>query len=154
LAATDRVDLDHLESYIQRIRRSVEDDPELAIGSTKELLEATLKTILDELAVQYPNSGSLPKLLKKAQRELRLAPADVPDEKKGQKTIKRVLSSIGAVVIGVAELRNLYGSGHGASEKRSGIQKRHADLVVSIGTAACTFLLQTFEEQQRATNSP
>lgn len=148
LRATDRIDLDHLEGYIERIRHSIDRDPELAIGSTKELLEATLKTILDECNADYERSDDIPKLLRAVQKELDLAPAGVEVSKKGGEIIRRVLSSIGMIVTGVGELRNLYGTGHGTGRRSGGISARHADLVVAVGTAACTFLLQTYENRQ------
>lgn len=148
LTASDRVDLAHLETYIERIKHGVESDPGLAIGSTKELLEATLKTILDESEISFSEKDDIPKLLRKTQKELALLPGETEEAKKGAKTIKRVLSAIGMVVVGVAQLRNLYGSGHGKAKGRGGVGPRHARLCVSLGAALCSFLLETFEARR------
>jgi hypothetical protein len=142
------LDTEHLYLYVDRINASIESDPSLAIGSTKELIEATLKTILNGCGLKYDDKkDDIPKLLKLVQKVLELAPDDVDDSKKGAETIKRVLSNLGAVAVGVAELRNLYGSGHGKGQKSQGLSSRHAKLVVGSGTTLCTFLLETYEHR-------
>jgi len=145
---TPGLDTEHLHIYIKRINASIENDPSLAIGSTKELIEATLKTILNGCSLEYDDKqDDIPKLLKKVQRVLTLAPDDVDSSRRGSDIIKKVLNNLGYVAVGIAELRNLYGSGHGKGKKLQGITSRHARLVVASGTALCTFLLETYEHR-------
>lgn len=59
------LNLSHLNMYIDRIQSSVDNDPALAIGSIKELVESTLKTILSLRGVTFDNADNNPKLLKK-----------------------------------------------------------------------------------------
>jgi hypothetical protein len=118
---------EHLHLYIDRINKSIETDPSLAIGSTKELIEATLKTILNGCNAEYDDKkDDIPRLLK---------------------NVQKILSNLGAVAIGVAELRNIYGSGHGKGQKLQGLTSRHAQLVVGCGTTLCTFLFETYEHR-------
>lgn len=143
------LDTGHLSVYLDRINGSIEADPELAVGTTKELIEATLKSILRGLREQFDESkDDIPALLKKVQKALELAPDDVEPSRRGADTIKRVLSNLGAVAIGVAELRNLYGSGHGRSQRRV-VDARLSRLVVGSGGTLCRFLLETYEDRQR-----
>ncbi len=137
------LDCDHLDRYVDRINSSIDSDPALAIGSTKELVEAVLKTILDARGTPYDRHEDVPKLLKRVQGALQLIPGDVEETKKGAEIIRRTLGSIGSVVVGVAELRNLYGTGHGHGRNRGGLRTRHARLVVGAGVALCRFLLET-----------
>lgn len=140
------LDTDHLYIYIDRINASIETDPSLAIGSTKELIEATLKTILNGHKISFDDKkDDIPKLLRQVQKILELAPEEVDSSKKGAEIIKRVLSNLSSVAIGIAELRNLYGSGHGKGQKTAGLTARHAKLVVGAGTTLCVFLLDTYE---------
>jgi tetratricopeptide (TPR) repeat protein len=147
--ATDLLQADHFQEYIERIKKSVDVDPGLAIGSTKELIEAALKTILKELNVPFEKEDDIPKLLKLVQKSLDLVPDDVDDAKKGSDIIKVLLSNLGQVVIKIAELRNLYGTGHGKESKRKGLNDRHARLTVGAGVALATFLLETFELKRK-----
>jgi hypothetical protein len=142
--ATDILDPAHFSDYTTRIRKSIIDDPSLAVGSTKELIEAVLKTILGKLEVTYDKNDDIPKLLKAVQTNLNLLPKEISDEMKGAEIIKALLSNLGQVVIRLAELRNLYGTGHGKESTNRGIQPRHARLAVNSGIALATFLLETF----------
>ena len=143
------LDTEHLHIYIDRINASVENDPSLAIGSTKDLIEATLKTILNGCSFEYDDkTDDIPKLLKKVQKVLELNPKAVNKSKEGSDLIKKILNNLGSVAVGIAELRNLYGSGHGKGEKLQGITSRHARLVVGSGTALVTFLLETYEHRE------
>lgn len=146
--ATDLLDKSHFQEYIERIKKSVSEDPSLAIGSTKELVEATLKTILNKLNIEFDKDDDVPKLLKSVQKALELVPDEVDDSKKGADIIKILLSNLGQVVIKLTELRNLYGTGHGKEKAKKGLNERHARLAVGAGITLSTFLLETFEHRR------
>lgn len=135
----------HLAEHVQRIERSLADDPAQAIGSAKELLESTLKTILEGSDIEYGKRDEIPQLLKAVQTALELAPTDIHAQRKGADIIKKTLSNLGSVAIGIAELRNLYGTGHGKGSSHKGLTTRHARLAVSASAALCMFLLETYE---------
>lgn len=137
-----------VNQYVLRIQDSVDTDPELAIGSMKELLESLMKTILSQSWVTVTGKEDLPELLKKTQKTLKLDPAEFDTRAKGGNLIKRTLSNLGQIVTGISELRNLYGSGHGRPGP-SGVTSRHARLVVNAGAALAVFLIETFEHHQK-----
>jgi hypothetical protein len=143
------INTEHLQVYLERIGDAIEDDPSLAIGSAKELVEATLKTILRARRVTFDESEELPKLLKLTQKELELVPDGIPDAVKGAESIRRLLSNLGSIVYAAAELRNLYGSGHGRSGSLKGLTSRHARLAVSSAGALRAFLLETYEARKQ-----
>ncbi len=144
----------HLAEHVQRIERSLSDDPAQAIGSAKELLESTLKTILEGLGIAYGKGDEIPQLLKAVQSALELAPNDAHANKKGAETIRKTLSNLGSVAIGIAELRNLYGTGHGKGRNHKGLTVRHARLAVSASAALCMFLLETYEARELINAAP
>lgn len=146
-------DFKSLLDQINQLDNTVESNPRLAIGTAKELLEAVCKTILiEDYNIQPQNEIlSLPKLVKRVSKELGLLPEDIPDDKKGSDAIRRILNSLAQVTQGVAELRNLYGTGHGhSSHRQSGIQPRHARLVVNSVITVVTFWIETFDERQKS----
>lgn len=145
-AAKD-ADAAHLTEYIQRIESSVETDPALAIGSAKELLETCCKTILEERGKLPAESLDLPKLAKLTFTELKLLPDNVPDAARGAQSIKQLLSNLATVSHALAEIRNLYGTGHGRGGKTKGLGRRHARLAVGAATTLATFLLDTHRER-------
>jgi len=138
-------DAEHLSDQIRRMEASVEEDPALAIGSAKELVETCCKTILEECGVDVPSADDLPKLTKATLKELHLLPEDIPETSKGSKTIKRTLSNLASVAGGIGELRNLYGTGHGKGGRARGLLPRHARLAVGAATTLTLFLFETFQ---------
>jgi len=139
-----------LHQHIARIRRHVESDPELAVGSIKEMLESVLKTVLESFG-EETGKDDMPKLLKRAQKFLKLDPGDVDQSAKGTEIIKRTLSNLRQIVMGLNELRNIYGTGHG-KVRQSGITPRHARLVVGTGATLAIFLMETYEMHRQTRN--
>ncbi|HEY3296819.1 MAG TPA: abortive infection family protein [bacterium] len=129
--------------HLRRIREAVDSDPEQAIGSAKELVESVLKVII-EGSGEKPGGDDFPQLLRRVQKMLDLDPSAITVNAKGADTVRRVLSNLGQVAIGIDELRNLYGTGHGRT-KRSGVSVRHARLVVGSAATLVTFLMETYE---------
>ena len=141
-----------LNPYLQRIQDDIDSDPELAIGSMKELLESLMKSILVARGETQAGNEDLPDLLKRTQKTLNLDPNDFDDSTtRGGDLVKRTLSNLGQVVNGIAQLRNLYGTGHGR-RRQSGVSPRHARLVVNSGAALAVFLVETFQYHQTEDN--
>ncbi len=137
------LDVSQLRVNIDRMRGAVEDDPELAIGSSKELVEATCKAVLVEAGVDPPENADIPQLVYAVAAQLDLLASNVPKSKKGAESIKRVLGSLSNAVQGIAELRNLYGSGHGKPPGQGGMTPRHARLAVGAAATISLFLMET-----------
>ncbi|WP_174366122.1 abortive infection family protein [Deinococcus sp. JMULE3] len=132
---------------ITRLEQALTSDPELALGSAKELLESVLKLILQAHG-DTNLTDDMPQLLKRVQQYLALDPkVALAPSAAGQDTLKQVLAGVSQIVRGLAELRNLYGTGHGGVGP-SPLELRHAHLAVTTAGAAATFLMETHEAQQ------
>lgn len=145
------VDVLNAEYVIQQITRmegAVVSDPELAIGTAKEFVETICKTILRECGQTASGTADLPQLVKQVREQLDLLPHNVSEKAKGAETIKRVLSNLGTVAQGLAELRGLYGSGHGKDAKVKGLQPRHARLAVGAASTLALFLFETYQDRK------
>jgi len=140
-------DVLELNQQIGRIRHSIHDDPALAVGSAKELLETVMRTILGE-DDHGTKTDDVPALLKRVQTALGLSPKAVSPHIIGSEVLCRTLNNLGQVVIGVAELRNLVGTGHGRS-KCPQIDDVHARLVVNAAATIATYLLEIWENQRK-----
>jgi len=136
-------DAGYVAQQITRMETAVNQDPELAIGTAKELVETCCKSILTERKVSFSKNDNLPKLVKATVRQLELTPDDIPDRAKASETIKRLLSNLATITQGVAELRNYYGSGHGKTGMGKGLQPRHAKLAVGAASTLAVFLAET-----------
>jgi len=136
-------DVGYVSQQITRMETSVNQDPELAIGTAKELVETCCKSILSECQVPFSKNDNLPKIVKSTIQQLELTPADIPDQAKASKTIKRLLNNLATITQGVAELRNHYGTGHGKLSANKGLQPRHAKLAVGAASTLAVFLAET-----------
>ncbi|MDE2726082.1 MAG: abortive infection family protein [Gemmatimonadota bacterium] len=136
-----------MQNAIERLENAVEHDPALAIGTAKELVESCCKTILRERKVNVPKSADMPKLTKMLAAELKLVPEEISEKAKGANTIRRILTNLSALSQYLAELRGLYGSGHGRDGKHRGLQPRHARLAVGASVAFIDFVTATHREQ-------
>lgn len=139
-------DAKHLAEQIRRMEQSIESDPPLAIGTAKELIETTCKTILAERGKPVAGTPDIPTLTKETLKELKLVPDGVPDSARGSDVIRRLLSNLGTIGNGLAELRGLYGTGHGKHGQTSGLNARHAKLAVGAAATLTTFLFETHKE--------
>jgi hypothetical protein len=87
-------------------------------------------------------------LVKLARKELHLLPEDIPDNAKAAGTIKKLLSNLGTIAHGLAEIRNDYGDGHGHDANFKGLQPRHARLAAGSASALVHFLFETHEQRK------
>lgn len=135
-----------LSKQLRRIYDSLEEDPELAIGTTKEMVETVLKTILQEEVEEDLDDLDIPELIKAVHKNIQLIPDDVEDANKAHQTVKRTLNNLGQIVIGIAELRNSYGTGHGKIKNESGLKPYHARLAVNAGVTLAKFLIEVYQD--------
>ncbi|MET8139882.1 abortive infection family protein [Sphaerisporangium sp. NPDC005288] len=138
-----------IQEQLWRIQRAIMDDPALAVGSAKELIESTAKVVLIERGLMIDDKADLPALVKDAQIALRLHPTSKAPGPDGSDAVKRILGSVSSVAIGVAELRNRgYGTGHGPAAARVGLRPRHAHLAVNAAVTWCQLMLDTLADTE------
>lgn len=146
---TEKLDLLAIDRQIMRMEKSVEEDPDLAIGTAKELIESCCKTILNELNIPFDEKKlDVPQLSKLTQENLKLTPQAIDPDAKGAHITKKILGNLSQIAHNMAELRNQYGTGHGKDGKSSGLQPRHARLAVTASSALVHFLFETFQDRK------
>lgn len=140
---------EYMLSQIQIMESTIESNPTEAIGKAKELIESCFLTILHNENVETDKDWDLPRLSKETFKLLKLTPDDIPDEKQSSETIKRILGNLGNITVGIAELRNPHGSGHGKDIQYKGLSPRHAHLAVGSATTLVYFVWNTYQEQKK-----
>jgi hypothetical protein len=141
------VGTEYIGQQITRMQSAIRTDPELAIGTAKELVEAVAKAIADERHVAYLSSADLPQLVRLVARELRVTREDIPDDRPEAETIRQLLSNLATVSDRLAALRNRYGTGH-ADPSRTLLTPRHARLAVGAASTLAVFLWDTHCERR------
>ncbi len=140
------INAEYVSKQITRMQSALESDTEAAIGTAKEFVETICKTILKERNISYKPNEDMPKLVKQVAGALELVPKDIIKEAKAAEIIKRLLSNLGTVSDGLAELRNIHGTGHGKEALSKGLLLRHARLAVGAATTLAVFLWETHKE--------
>jgi hypothetical protein len=136
-----------MQKEIERLENSVERDPALAIGTAKELVESCCKSILSKRGIEASRSADLPELTKILAKQLKLVPEGISDEARGAETIRLILRNLSALTQYLAELRGLYGSGHGREGRHRGLEPRHARLAVGAAVAFIDFVTETHHQR-------
>ncbi|PYC65736.1 hypothetical protein C7C46_32315 [Streptomyces tateyamensis] len=144
---------------LQRVSRDLASDPAGAIGSAKQLIEATAKTVLLERGLAVDENAKVPALVKQAQKALALDASAVTPGPDGTDAVKKILGGVAAIAVGVAELRNRgYGTGHGQASTPTGLGARHAHLAANAALTWCELMLDTLRDPaapwRKATQQP
>lgn len=143
-------DANYVMRQLTRMETAATEDPDLAIGTAKELIETICRTILHERNIEMQGSPDLAQLVKQTTRELALTPDDIPEKAKAAEIIRRLLSNLATITQGISELRNFYGTGHGKIANSRGLQARHAKLAVGAASTLAMFLLETHQVRAKS----
>jgi hypothetical protein len=143
----EAIDVDYIHRQVNRMTTAIESDPDLAIGTAKELVETVCQTILAERGKPVNDKPDLLPLVRRVLEELQLVPDGIAEDLKGARSIKSLLGNLAVIAQNMAELRNLYGTGHGKSSRRKGLSPRHARLIVGAATTLVVFLFETHTER-------
>ncbi|MBI1196228.1 MAG: hypothetical protein GC203_00015 [Phenylobacterium sp.] len=139
----DALDAGWMQKEIERLENAVDRDPALAIGTAKDLVESCCKSILQKRGVGVSASAGLPELTKALAKELKLVPEGISDEARGADTVRLILRNLSSLTHYLAELRGMYGSGHGRDGAHRGLEPRHARLAVASAVAFIDFVTDT-----------
>jgi len=146
-SVADALDAAWMQKEIERLENAIERDPALAIGTAKDLLESCCKSILTKREIAFTRSADLPELTKALAKELKLVPEGISDAAKGAEKIRLILRNLSALTLYLAELRGLYGSGHGRDGKHRGLEPRHARLAAAAAIAFIDFVTETHHQR-------
>jgi len=151
-AIKEQFNSEYMTKEIDLMTSLIDRSSNTAIGKAKQFLEICCKTILEEKEIAYSKSIDLQALVKMTCDNLGLTPSkvkdkdNIPDEAKEHS--KKILGSLAGIVHGMAELRNLYGDGHGKAKNFTPLPTRYAHLAVGASATAVKFIWDTYKEKQ------
>ena len=137
----EKFDVEYVLKECNRIEKEAQTDPEDAITSAKEMVESTLKHILDSEGEQFNNNETLRTLYKKVSKIMNLSPGG-----HNENTFKITLSGMINIINGLDEVRNEYGDAHGKSKKNYKPETRHAYLAINAARTITEFLLSSYKK--------
>ena len=131
-----------LTLYKNRINDALLKDPYSAIGATKEMLEATMKTILHHRGHEEVDKLDFPKLTAQCFSVLGLTGTS-RQETEGEGHLRKIASSARKMIETANKLRNRAGTGHGRVVGREPtVTRADAGLVASTGLILAVWLLR------------
>lgn len=136
------IDTVDLRQHTQRIQSALPNDPSQAIGATKDMLEATMRTILHTRGHSDVDKLDYPALSTACLTELGLR-ANTAPASADEKYVRKIASSAKAMIDAANELRNAAGTGHGrVVGEQPAVSSNDASLVASTGLILAAWMLR------------
>jgi uncharacterized protein YfkK (UPF0435 family) len=137
--ALTNIDSEHIkETWNKALDRKI-NDPDGAITSSRTLLEAVCKHILDKENIYYDDKSDLPQLYNILAQKLNLSPSQ-----HNEKLFKKILGNCHEIIKGIGSIRNKLGDAHGKGIAGTKPATRHAELVVNLAGTMTTFIFSTW----------
>jgi hypothetical protein len=131
-----------LGQYTARIQKALPSDPKLAIGAVKDMLEATMRTILSQRGFRDVEKLDFPPLTTKCLTELGLISTVAP-KTAGERHIRKIASAARNMIEAANDLRNEAGTGHGKTVgSEEDVSTADAYLVTSSGFILAAWMLR------------
>ena len=143
---------DYLHAQIDQMQKSVESNPGDAIGKAKELIESCCKTILEDSNIPIDEKWEIPRLLNETTSTIKLLPDEVQNVAV-EDSVKKLLGNLSQIPFQLATIRNKMGTGHGKSNSFTGLESRHAKLVVGASSTLCWFLWESYQDKKMSENN-
>ena len=126
----------------ERLRQAKSDgDGPLVIGSAKELCEAVAKVVVAERGGTLSGAADLPEVVTAAHKALEFQPGEgVASDPETRK----VAQGLKSIVLGLGELRNRRGTGHGRARPGNAVEE-HVDLAYEAAYLWSTWALRRLE---------
>jgi hypothetical protein len=123
------------------LRAKASSDGPLVIGSAKELCETIAKIVIVERGEVPPSSVDMSALVTIAHKALRFQPGDGLADDDGT---RQVAGGLKSVVVGLAEMRNRYGTGHGRAAVAD-VEPEHAEIAFTAALLWSAWALRRLE---------
>jgi Abortive infection C-terminus len=136
--------LDSVLEDFNRALKNIDNDPEQAIASSSSTLESICKAIIELEKKTLPKKKAIGTLLSDVIEIVNFNPNSHSDVE-----IKRILSGIRNVILGIGAMRTGFSSAHGHGIKKYKLSKRHVRLLVNSMITFGTFILESYIEKRK-----
>ena len=144
---------EYVDKQIRLMNNSIESNPHLSLGISKELIETCCKHILNKNAIEINKDWDISKLVKETNKQINLIPFQVENIELAKSSIAKILSGFSNIVHGITELRNSYGTGHGHLPEFKTLDLIYIKLAVSASSELVSFYLCLEQFKKEKTNS-
>ncbi len=138
---TELLTQEYVNKQIRLMNNSIESNPHLALGISKELIETCCKHILKEEGIEFDKDWDVGRLVKETNKHINLMPFEIESVDLAKSSIAKILGGFSNIVHGITELRNSYGTGHGHSPEFKSLDGIYVKLAVSASSELAIFYL-------------
>ncbi|CDT28683.1 hypothetical protein BN1088_60005 [Sphingobacterium sp. PM2-P1-29] len=132
---------EYVNKQIRLMNNSIENNPHVALGISKELIETCCKHILNKANIEISKDWDIAKLVKETNKQIDLVPFEVENIELAKTSVAKILSGFSNIVHGITELRNSYGTGHGHLPEFKSLDIVYIKLAVSASSELAIFYL-------------
>jgi hypothetical protein len=150
---SDFLDQNYIKKQLRLLNRSINDNPHLAIGASKELIESCCKYILNKARIPFNQDWDILKLVKETNKSINLIPFELENKELAITSVSKILGGFATIVHGVIELRNAYGSGHGHEPNFKMLDEIYVKLAVSSARELAVFYLSIDNLKENTSSS-
>ncbi len=143
----------YVSKQVRLMNQSISENPHLALGTAKELIETCCKSILAGEGVSYDKDWDIQKLVKETNRVVDLIPFDLEHREVAKTSVAKILGGLSNIVHGVTELRNAYGSGHGHDPNFKMLDSLYIKLAVTSASELAIFYLTLHNAKHEKSSS-
>lgn len=141
----DKSHIVDFSAYNARMQSALPRDPALAIGTSKELLEATFRHIMAAQGSPLGKNVDFQVQMNTTLTAIGVS-STTPATDEADKKVRQIVDSAKKMMIAANELRNLAGTGHGhAPAGAAAVQSEDAQLIASVSIALATWLISKSE---------
>ena len=144
---------EYVNKQIRLMNKSIESNPHLALGISKELIETCCKHILKESEIEINKDWDVAKLVKETNKQIDLMPFEVENIELAKSSIAKILGGFSTIAHGITELRNSYGTGHGHSPEFKTLDGIYVKLAVSASSELAVFYLSLEQLKKEKSSS-
>lgn len=145
------------EEYVRKqvglMDSNISENPYLAIGIAKELIETVCKTILVDKGIEIDTNWDIGRIVKETNKVLKFIPDDLQNKEVAERAVLKILGGLSTLVQGIAELRNNFGSGHGHESGFKSLEKTYAKLATDSSSQLVLLYLKIHNRNQQDTVS-
>lgn len=131
----------YVSKQVRLMNQSINENPHLALGTAKELIETCCKSILTEEGISYDRDWDIQKLVKETNKIVDLIPFEIENREVAKTSVSKILGGLSNIVHGITELRNSYGSGHGHAPNFKMLDNLYVKLAVTSASELAIFYL-------------
>jgi hypothetical protein len=139
------IGFDTVELELERIRKSIVEDPEDAVTAACAVVESICRSILVELNVEFPKDRTISSLYGAVKRHLKLSPDREDRQAEEDADIRGILGALGSIAGNIGTLRTKTGDAHGREYGHRRVDSRIARLAVNAACTLSLFLLETWQ---------